>query len=378
MTVKDIKKIGKERKPESLEILFKLYEEKFKIEVRREIVSSIGRHPNKDRVLEFMKTVIEQNKIMDLVYQAYRTCLYNNSDIRFKELGDYIVKKFDNEMIYRMKKYFDNKGQVIEHFNYYKSPLLLEGDSSKTLKKVKDDSVHLVFTSPPYYNAKEYSSFHSYKDYLRKMKKIMKQCYRVLEPGRYIVINVSPVITRRPGREFGNFRYPIHFDFHRILTDIGFDFTDEIIWIKQEPSVPRRIGGYLNIKKPLTYKPNSITESLLVYKKEVGILVDENLKNYENGKINFNDNKDNIFTTNCWRITPKRNKNHPAVFPEKLCENVLKYYSFKNDVVLDPFAGSGTLGEVALNMKRVPILCEMDHDYIELINKKMERGIKDE
>ena len=72
-------------------------------------------------------------------------------------------------------------------------------------------------------------------------------------------------------------------------------------------------------------------------------------------------------TSNCWHIIPKSNKLHPAVFPEELCRKILTYYSFKTDIVLDPFAGSGTFGKVALKMDRIPILCEINEKYCDII-----------
>ena len=69
-------------------------------------------------------------------------------------------------------------------------------------------------------------------------------CNRVLEDGRFIIVNVSPVITRRPGREFESIRYLIHYDLHRVLTQTGYYFVDEILWVKPEPSVPDRVSGY--------------------------------------------------------------------------------------------------------------------------------------
>ncbi len=110
------------------------------------------------------------------------------------------------------------------------------------------------------------------------MSQSLKACFRVLEEGRFIIINVSPVITKRAGREFESVRYPIHFDFHQILIDNGFYFVDEILWIKPDFSVPNRIGGYLRNKKPLEYKPNCVSESLLVYRKKAPFLLDKNIK----------------------------------------------------------------------------------------------------
>ena len=79
---------------------------------------------------------------------------------------------------------------------------------------------------------------------------------------------------------------------------------------------------------------------------------------------------ENVDTSNCWYIAPKYDKDHPAVFPEELCRRILKYYSFEGDVVLDPFAGSGTLGRVARGMNRIPVMCEINENYAEIINKK--------
>lgn len=233
-------------------------------------------------------------------------------------------------------------------------------------EKIQEQQVQLIFTSPPYYNARLYSDYKSYEEYLRIMQQTLRQCYRILEDGRFILINISPVITKRAGREFESIRYPIHFDFHKILCGSGFYFIDEIIWIKPEYSVPNRVAGYLQTKKPLSYKPNCITESIMVYRKNSPFLLDRNIKKYDKNLKN----DEEVDSTNCWYISPKADKNHPAVFPEELCEKVLKYYSFKGDVVCDPFAGSGTFGKVAIKMNRVPLLCEQNLEYA----KKLKQG----
>lgn len=246
------------------------------------------------------------------------------------------------------------------------NPSLLVGDNRITLNKIQEQQIQLIFTSPPYYNARLYSDYKSYCNYLDSMKDTLRQCYRILEDGRFILINVSPVITKRAGREFESIRYPIHFDFYKILCESGFYFVDEIIWIKPEYSVPNRIAGYLQTKKPLSYKPNCITESIMVYRKNAPFLLDKNIKDYD--KKMKNDNE--IDSTNCWYIAPKADKNHPAVFPEELCQKVLKYYSFEGDIVCDPFAGSGTFGKVANTMGRIPLLCEQNLDYAEKLKQK--------
>jgi DNA modification methylase len=305
---------------------------------------------------------------MEIVYQMYRTILYKNDMPKFQELGKKFLDYYKNEMLYKMKYFYDNKDkqkkQIIKTIT---KPTLLIGDSEKTLKKINEQEINFIFTSPPYYNAREYTNYKSYNDYLDKMYRILLECNRILEDGRFIVINVSPVISKRSGREFESIRYPIHFDFHNILTKSGFYFVDEIIWIKPEATVKNRVGGYQQTKKPLSYKPNCITESLLVYRKNVPFLLDKNILKYKNFKI---DKNAKFNSTNCWYINPKNDKNHPAVFPEELCEEVLKYYSFENDVVLDPFAGSGTFGKVAKKKNRIPVLGEKNEEYVKLLKDK--------
>jgi hypothetical protein len=369
ITITEIKKLGKEKSKKNLKKLIELYYNTEKIELKREIVSSIG-HQNKtdiETLYKFIKDNVFKKNYMDVIYQFYRTILYNYSDFRFMKLGEKVEKFYDNEVIYKMKKYKLEKKEIKKNKAIRKATLL-EGDSKKTLKKIKDVSIQLVFTSPPYYNAKEYSDYNSYKSYLEELRNIFLECCRILEDGRFIIVNVSPVITKRAGREFESIRYPIHFDLHNILTECGFYFIDEIIWIKPEPSVPNRNGGFIKTRKPLSYKPNCITESLLVYRKECNFLLDKNIKEYKNFKPNF---EEKIFTSNCWYIAPTYKKEHPAIFPDELCEKVLKYYSYPGDVVLDPFAGSGTFGKIALKNNRIPILCEKNVEYINYIKKNI-------
>lgn len=381
ISIQYIKSLGNvnNRCKETMNLLLKLFRDDNEIEIKREIVSSIGRQNDNDTVLEFIeKEAFNDKNPMELIYQMYRTCLYKGrSDERFKNLGERIRESYSNENIEKMKSFYDfrqkkDKRQSLK--SVINRPLLLKGDAQKTLQSIPDSSIQLAFTSPPYYNAKAYSNYNSYLDYLDKMKSIFSECNRVIEDGRFFIVNVSPVITKRPGREFESIRYPIPYDFHRLLEETGFYFVDEIIWIKPEPSVPNRIGGYMQTRKALSYKPNCITESIMVYRKKCDFLLDKNIKDYKDYD-KFEDEE--IDTTNCWYITPKSDKNHPAVFPDELCRRILKYYSFAGDAVLDPFAGSGTFGRVAISMNRTPVLCEINEDYIKIIEEEKTYDIRE-
>lgn len=366
-SIEYIKSLGKTKSEENFDLLLKLFEEDLPIDIRREIVSSIGRQNNLDRIVEFLNQQAFNNHPMDLIYQMFRTCLYKKDlDPRFEEIGNKILSYYKNEVLYKMDD-FKKRGKNyrnLDNRHAIKKPLLLIGDTEKTLASIPECCVQLMFTSPPYYNAREYSDYHSYNDYLEKMKKVFISCHRVLEDGRFLIVNVSPVISKRPGREFESIRYPIHYDFHRILEEAGFCFVDEIQWIKPEPSVPNRNGGYMQTRKALTYKPNCINESIMVYRKKANFLLDVNAADYIEYEKYENEEID---TSNCWYIPPSTDKDHPAVFPEELCRRILKYYSFEGDVVLDPFAGSGTFGRVALKMKRIPIMCEINENYADVI-----------
>lgn len=373
LSIESIKKLGLEKSESNLSTLIKFFydsKDSQNIEILREIVSSIGRQNNTNRIYAFLEQEVFKKHYMEVLYQMFRTTLYKaKEDNRFKDLRDRILKTYNNEVMQKMFEYYEYKQQRNKpkiQTRQITKPSLLIGDNRQSLQKIHDGQIQLIFTSPPYYNARLYSDYVSYQGYLDSMQESLVQCYRILENGRFVIINVSPVITKRAGREFESIRYPIHFDFHRILVESGFYFIDEILWIKPEYSVPNRIAGYLQTKKPLSYKPNCVTESIMVYRKNSPFLLDKNIKIYNKNLRN----DENVDLTNCWYIAPKYDKNHPAVFPEELCQKVLKYYSFVGDVVCDPFAGSGTFGKVARDMGRIPLLCEQNTEYAEKLKQK--------
>lgn len=373
LSIESIKKLGLEKSESNLSTLIKFFydsKDSQNIEILREIVSSIGRQNNTNRIYAFLEQEVFKKHYMEVLYQMFRTTLYKaKEDNRFKDLRDRILKTYNNEVMQKMFEYYEYKQQRNKpkiQTRQITKPSLLIGDNRQSLQKIHDGQIQLIFTSPPYYNARLYSDYVSYQGYLDSMQESLVQCYRILEDGRFLIINVSPVITKRAGREFESIRYPIHFDFHRILVESGFYFIDEILWIKPEYSVPNRIAGYLQTKKPLSYKPNCVTESIMVYRKNSPFLLDKNIKIYNKNLRN----DENVDLTNCWYIAPKYDKNHPAVFPEELCQKVLKYYSFVGDVVCDPFAGSGTFGKVARDMGRIPLLCEQNTEYAEKLKQK--------
>ena len=140
------------------------------------------------------------------------------------------------------------------------------GDSEALLKDMPNECVDLIFTSPPYFNAKpEYAEYLSYEDYLRKMQRIIHECARVLNEGRFFVLNVSPVLIRRASRNEASKRIAVPFDFHRLFIEEGFEFIDDIIWVKPEGAgwATGRGRRFSADRNPLQYKPVPVTEYVL-------------------------------------------------------------------------------------------------------------------
>ena len=241
---------------------------------------------------------------------------------------------------------------------------IFNGNSEYILKYFAPETFDLTFCSPPYYNTKEYSQYDSYDEYLSKMVKIFDSVHRVTKEGKFLVINVSPVIEPRLSRQHQSKRYPIPFDLTHLLTkNKKWDFIEDIIWEKPESSVKNRIGQFLQHRKPMSYKPNIVHEYVLVFRKHTDKLIDWNLKQYSNDIINHSKIKDGYEKTSIWKIHPKSSKHHPAIFPEELAEKVIKYYSMVDDTVLDPFSGIGTTCKVAKRLNRNYIGIELHKEY---------------
>jgi DNA modification methylase len=256
------------------------------------------------------------------------------------------------------------------------SPLrntIARGDSEDIIQDFPADSVDLVFTSPPYYNARpEYTDYVSYEDYLLKLRKIIHVTRRVLSEGRFFVINISPVLIRRANRNEASTRIAVPFDIHRIFIEEGYDFIDDIIWMKPEGAgwATNRGRRFAADRNPLQYKPVPITEYVLVYRKHTERLIDWNIRSHPSRELVRSSRiNDDYEKTNVWRIKPAHDKKHPAIFPVELAERVIRYYSFRNDVVLDPFAGIGTVGCAAIKLGRRFVLIEQNPEYVEAIRE---------
>ena len=249
------------------------------------------------------------------------------------------------------------------------------GDCRAVLPEFPPGSVQLVFTSPPYFNAKpECAEYVDYSSYLDFLEQAFAACHNVLAEGRFLVVNVSPVLVRRTSRSTASKRLPIPFDLHPILDRIGFEFIDDIIWRKPEGAGWHLGRGrrFAADRQPLQYKPVTVTEYLLVYRKKTDRLIDWNLRNHpDRTALERSLIRGEYDKTNVWDLTPASHAGHPAVFPEELVSRVIRYYSIEGDSVLDPFAGVGTAGRVAASMGRRFVLVEKRRDYFEVMQREL-------
>jgi modification methylase len=244
---------------------------------------------------------------------------------------------------------------------------LINGDS-RDLSFLDDASIHLVVTSPPYWNLKRYNEnpdqlghIQDYEAFLFELEKVWRHVYRVLVPGGRLVCVVGDVCVAR--RNFGrHLVFPLHADICVICRRIGFDNLNPIIWHKIANASYEVENGSRFLGKP--YEPNAIVkndmEFILMQRKPGGYRKPTNAQR-EASRID-KDDFDRWFQQ-IWNITGPSTKQHPAPFPLELATRLVRMFSFTGDTVLDPFCGSGTTMIAALRAGRNSIGVEIDQEY---------------
>ena len=243
--------------------------------------------------------------------------------------------------------------------------VIVHADVRDVLRDMADESIHLTFTSPPYYNARDYTLYESYAAYLQFLADVFREVHRITKEGRFFVLNTSPVIVPRMSRAHSSKRYAIPFDIHPMLTQMGWEFIEDIVWVKPERTAKNRNGGFFQHRKPLGYKANSVSEYVMVYRKKTDRLIDWNMRQYDEETVEESLVKGDYEKTNVWHIHPASDKVHPAIFPTDLAIRIIQFYSFKRDIVFDPFGGIGTVGVAALMLERFFLLAEQEEKYVE-------------
>ena len=248
---------------------------------------------------------------------------------------------------------------------------LWQGDCLELMKDIPDSSVDLTVTSPPYYNAKEYSHWGKYNDYLEFLERVFTLVFQKTKQGRMCCVNIGVVIQPRERRNSESTRIPIPFHFVGIMEKIGFKFLEDIIWVKPEGAAKNRNGRFSLDRQPIQYKPNVVNEYILVFQKPAPFLIDKIVRGYQGAVKEKSLIRGEYERSNIWHINPVSSNVHPAPYPLELCDKLIQYYSYVGDTVLDPFAGSGTTGVSCTKTGRNFIGIELDPQYYEIAQKQI-------
>src|SRR5438094_2588975 len=249
----------------------------------------------------------------------------------------------------------------------------------KSMREIRDESVHLMVTSPPYYNAPfDYPGlFKDYDEFLGLMHDVSCELYRVLAPGRVACFVTDDMLV-------DGVKYPVVADVTRLMMEAGFRYRDRIVWVKPKGYVriSRRSGVVLQHPYPMYYYPDNIHESILIFQKgkfDYSHLRELDPKSISKSKISIYDYHNQEWYLTVWNITnvlPLRERLEKgiAAFPEEIPKRLIKLFSFHGETVLDPFLGSGTTMRVAQELGRNSWGYEIDQGLKKIIKEKLENS----
>lgn len=247
---------------------------------------------------------------------------------------------------------------------------------SRNLSMIPDESVHLILTSPPYWNLKEYNQHKSqlghiddYQTFLNELDKVWTECYKKLAIGGRMVVVVGDVMLSR--RVHGSHKVvPLHADIQVRCEKIGFDNLAPIFWHKISNANFEVSGTSKFLGKP--YEPNGVIkhdiEYILMLRKNGGY----RKPTLEQRRLSIISEKEfNNWYKQIWDFNGASTKNHPAPYPEEISNRIVRMFSFAGDTVLDPFLGSGTTMVSASRIGRNCIGIELDKSYAEYAHKRL-------
>jgi site-specific DNA-methyltransferase (adenine-specific) len=250
---------------------------------------------------------------------------------------------------------------------------IIIGDS-REMTMVADKSVHLVITSPPYWQLKDYGANNqigfndNYEDYINNLNLVWSECFRVIHDGCRLCVNIGDQFARSV--YYGRYKIiPIRTEIIKFCETIGFDYMGAIIW--QKPTTMNTTGG-ATIMGSFPYPRNGIIkidyEFILIFKKPGNPpKVSKELKE----KSKLSKEEWNEYFSGHWNFNGEKQTKHLAMFPEELPKRLIKMFSFVGDTILDPFLGSGTTTLAAKNLNRNSIGYEINPQFISIIEEKV-------
>lgn len=241
-----------------------------------------------------------------------------------------------------------------------------------SMQEIADESVHLMVTSPPYFNAPfDYKGlFKNYGQYLGVLNRVAREVFRVLKNGRIVVLNIDDMLVNSE-------KFPIVADATKIFQNAGFRYRDRVIWKKPDGylRISRRSGVLLQNPYPMYFYPDNLLESILIFQKGKFNYRSIPKEIREASKIDIKEFSDNKWYMTLWamvNVLPGSPlEKEIAAFPEELPYRIIKLFSYKGETVLDPFVGSGTTMKVARQLGRNSIGIEIKKSLIPIIKKKV-------
>ncbi len=250
---------------------------------------------------------------------------------------------------------------------------IIIGDS-RWMKEIPDESVHLIITSPPYWQLKDYGNGRqigfndSYEEYINNLNLVWNECHRILHKGCRLCINIGDQFARSV--YYGRYKIiPIRTEIIKFCESAGFDYMGAIIW--QKVTTCHTTGG-ATVMGSFPYPRSGILkldyEFILIFKKygnppKVSTEIKEQSK--------LTQKEWNLYFTGHWNFPGEKQDKHLAMFPEELPKRLIKMFSFVGDTVLDPFLGSGTTSLTAKNLNRNSIGYEINEDFLPIIKEKL-------
>ena len=253
---------------------------------------------------------------------------------------------------------------------------IIIGDS-RYMKEVTDESVHLIITSPPYWQLKDYGNgkqigFNdTYEEYINNLNLVWNECHRVLHKGCRLCINIGDQFARSV--YYGRYKViPIRTEIIKFCESVGFDYMGAVIW--QKVTTCHTTGG-ATVMGSFPYPRSGILkldyEFILIFKK-YGNQPKVSREVKEQSKLAKEEW--NQYFTGHWKFSGEKQDKHLAMFPEELPRRLIKMFSFVADTVLDPFLGSGTTSLAARKLGRNSIGYEINEDFLPVVKGRL--GLK--
>jgi len=231
---------------------------------------------------------------------------------------------------------------------------IIHGDCLEVMKDIPDGSIDLIITSPPYFNAREYSHFETYDGYIEFVISFLSRCFDSLKGNGRICINIPDGYNRNPW-------IPIYADYIKIIQKIGYQLRGSIIWNKGTSAGRSSWGSWRSSSNPC-----------LIDEHEMIIIAHKNDPKVIGRKIN----RDEFMscTHSVWNIKPETKSKHPASYPLEIPLRLIKFYASQNAMVLDPFVGSGTTAIAAKNLGFDYIGIEKERKYVDIARERITNG----